>query len=71
MAGSRKGAPPPKKACCLVSELLEELGLDRARARELQRQVLQGVMLMCQWQLERLDAEAPRPRRKARRVDLD
>jgi hypothetical protein len=55
----------------MVSEMLEEMGLDRDRARELRRQVLQGVMLMCQWQLERMDA-TPRPgRSRARRVEVD
>jgi hypothetical protein len=61
----------------MISEILEEAGLDRERARELRRQVLQGVILLCQWQLERIErsaaaagveADAPRT---ARRVDLD
>jgi len=58
----------------LISEFLEEAGLDRAKAREIRRQVLQGIMLFCRWQLERLDAAetSPRPpRRKPRRVTLD
>lgn len=47
----------------MISEVLEEAGLDRARARQLRRQILHGIILMCQWQLERLDAssEAPPP----------
>ena len=56
----------PKKACCLVSEVLEEAGLDRQKARQLRKQVLEGVILLCQWQLERLhrtEAAEPRPRR--------
>jgi hypothetical protein len=57
----------PKKACCLVSEVLEEAGLDREKARRLRKQVLEGVILLCQWQLERIrEAEAeepPRPKR--------
>jgi hypothetical protein len=64
---------PPRKACCLVSEILEEAGLDRAKARALRRQILQGVILFCQWQLERLEQgrpAAPR-RRRAERVPLD
>jgi hypothetical protein len=48
-----------KRACCLVSEILEETGLDRAHLRTIRRQVLEGVMLFCQWQLERM--ERPRP----------
>lgn len=50
-----------RKACCMLSEILEEAGLDREQARALRRQLLQGVILMCQWQLERMqatDAEA-------------
>ncbi len=68
----------PRKPCCLISEILEEAGLDRQRARELRRQVLQGVILMCQWQLERMEQareaapqEARGGRARARRVDLD
>ncbi len=63
----------PRKACCLVSEVLEEAGLDRQKARQLRKQVLEGVILLCQWQLERLretEAEAPRPRR-GRKVTVE
>jgi len=61
------------KACCLVSELLEEAGLDRRRARALKRQVLEGLILFCRWQLERMGPEpaAPRPRRPARKVAVE
>ena len=62
------------KACCLVSEILEEAGLDREKARQLRRQVLEGIILLCRWQLERMgDAPAPRSGggRKTRRVRLD
>jgi len=56
-----------KKACCLVSEVLEEAGLDRRKARQLRRQLLEGVVLLCQWQLQRLAeteaAEPPAPKR--------
>ena len=62
----------------MISEILEEAGLDRARARQLRRQVLHGMILLCQWQLERLEASAvspaPSPRtakRRARKVTLD
>ncbi len=61
-----------KRACCLISEVLEEAGLDRAKARQLRRQILEGVILLCQWQLERMDA--PRTAgngKKARKVVLD
>ncbi len=59
-----------KNACCLVSEVLEEAGLDREKARALCRQVLEGVILMCRWQLERMDARAtpPPPRNSKRRT---
>ena len=71
MAARKRSAPPPRKACCMVSEMLEEMGIDRERTRELRRQLLQGVIVMCQWQLERMQAE-PRPgRRRARRVEVD
>jgi hypothetical protein len=69
MATKRRGRP--RKACCLVSEMIEEMGLDRARARALRRQILEGVILLCQWQLERMSAE-PRARRgRASRVPVD
>ncbi len=61
----------PRKACCMVSEILEEAGLDREHARALRRQVLQGMVLLCQWQLQRMDetdAQAPRPRARAARA---
>jgi hypothetical protein len=48
------GSGGPMKACCMVSEILEEAGIDRARARQIRRQVLEGVVLLCQWQLERM-----------------
>ena len=58
------------KACCLVSEMLAEAGLDRAKARALKRQVLEGLILLARWQLERMgpDDEGPRPRRGPRKV---
>jgi len=61
-----------KKACCLVSEILEEVGLDRKKARQLRRQVLEGLILLCQWQLERMNEERPGPGgRKGRRVSVE
>lgn len=67
---------PPRKACCLVSEILEEAGLDRQKARALRRQILQGIVLFCQWQLERIgqaERERPRPsaRKRAERVTVE
>jgi hypothetical protein len=64
----------PRKACCLVSEILEEAGLDRQKARALRRQILQGIVLFCQWQLERMDRTAPPPsprRKRAERVTVE
>ena len=64
------GAGGPRKACCMVSEILEEAGLDRERARQLRRQLLEGVVLMCQWQLQRMQQEpaaAEPEERRARR----
>lgn len=61
----------PKKACCLVSEILEAAGLDRKKAREIRRQILEGVILLCRWQLERMETAAqPRPQRRARKVQV-
>jgi hypothetical protein len=59
-----------RKACCLVSEMLEETGFDRRKARALKRQVLEALILLCRWQLERMGSEpdAPRPRRGPRKV---
>jgi len=50
--------------------MLEEAGLDRQKARALKRQVLEGLILLCRWQLERMGTEngAPRPRRGPRKV---
>jgi len=62
-----------KKACCLVSEVLEEAGLDREHVRRVKRQVLEGIVLLCQWQLQRMDGggEAARSRPKARKLDVE
>ena len=63
----------PTKACCLVSEVLEEAGLDWNKARQLRRQVLEGVILLCQWQLDRMrqtESGKPRPKR-GRKVTVE
>ena len=49
----------------MISEILEEAGIDRERARQLRRQLLEGVILMCQWQLQRM--EEPPARKTARK----
>ena len=65
------------KACCLVSQMLEEMGLDSRKAREIRRQTLLGLMTFCQWQLARMDerpvpsASSAEPRKsKGRRVKV-
>jgi hypothetical protein len=62
-----RSEPRSPKACCIVSEILEDLGIDRERARKLRRQVLEGVILLCQWQLERMESKAE-PRAAAPRA---
>jgi len=49
--------PRSRKACCLVSQMLEEMGLDARKAREIRRQILLGLVTFCQWQLARIDEE--------------
>jgi hypothetical protein len=49
------------KACCLVSEMLQEMGLDAEKAKEIRRQALIGMMTFCQWQLARMGEEPERP----------
>ena len=61
-----------KKACCLVSEILEECGIDRKKVRQVKRQVLEGVVLFCQWQLERMESsQRTEGKKKARKVEVD
>jgi len=57
----------------MVSELLEEAGIDRDRLQQVRRQVLEGVILLCQWQLERMEAPRPKARssRKPRKVVVE
>lgn len=67
-----RAEPGPKKACCMISEILEETGLDRERVRAIRRQVLEGVVLLCQWQLERMEPPARTGSgRKARKVTVE
>ena len=66
--------PRGKKACCLVSELLEETGIDRETVRSVRRQVLQGLMMLCQWQLDRMERPPHASEdtgKRARKVSLD
>jgi hypothetical protein len=61
------------RACCMVSELLEESGIDREHLRRVRRQVLEGIILLCQWQLARMDegASPKEPRSRARQVKVE
>jgi hypothetical protein len=70
--GDAREAATPKKACCLVSEILEEAGLDRKTARRVRKQLLEGMILLCQWQLERMHEERPASNgRRARKVTVE
>jgi hypothetical protein len=61
------------KPCCMVSEILEEAGIDRQRARQIRRQVLEGIILMCQWQLQRMeqDRKAQAAEHRGRKVEVE
>ena len=76
MSGGKSGSGGIKKPCCMVSEILEEAGIDRERARQIRRQLLEGVMLMCQWQLQRMQhkprAEPQAPKRsRGRKISVE
>jgi hypothetical protein len=80
VSGGKRGASAAggasKKACCMVSEILEEAGIDRERARQIRRQLLEGIVLMCQWQLRRMHDDAPAepaaPRgRRGRKIQVE
>jgi hypothetical protein len=65
-----------RRACCMISELLEESGIDREHIRAVRRQVLQGIILLCEWQLQRMDetgrpSEEARTRRRGRKVTVE
>jgi hypothetical protein len=69
----KRGPDDPKKPCCMVSEILEEAGIDRERARQIRHQVLEGIILMCQWQIQRMDEDrqAQAPGRRGRKVEVE
>ena len=72
MSRPRRSRSEPKKPCCMVSEILEEAGIDRTRLRRIRRQVLEGIVLMCQWQLQRMEEPAPkRSPRRPRKVTVE
>ena len=73
MSREKRAPGGPRKPCCLVSEILEEAGIDRARARQIRRQVLEGIVLMCQWQLQRMeqDRKETPPGRRGRKVEVE
>jgi hypothetical protein len=73
-----KKAGGPRNACCMVSELLLEAGIDRESVRRVRRQVLEGVILLCRWQLERMERGRERtgertgePAAKGRRIRVE
>jgi hypothetical protein len=70
---ARRSRAESRKPCCMISEILEDAGIDRERLQQIRRQVLEGIILMCQWQLERMDAPPPKERttRKARKVVVE
>jgi hypothetical protein len=59
----------------MISEFLEEAGVDREQLRRARRQVLEGVMLLCQWQLSRMEesrpASPPGGARRGRKVTVE
>lgn len=77
MSRERTGTTTLPKPCCMISELLEEAGVDREQLRRARRQVLEGVILLCQWQLSRMDEARPaspdRPRsgRPGRKITVE
>ncbi len=74
MSRERRTAGAPKKACCLLSEVLEEAGIDRERLLRIRRQVLEGIILMCQWQLQRMEQDrgpTTPPGRRGRKVEVE
>jgi hypothetical protein len=69
----KSGPGEARKPCCVVSEILEEAGIDRQRARQIRQQVLEGIILMCQWQLQRMEEDRrERPSgRRGRKVEVE
>lgn len=56
----------------MISEVLEEAGVDRDKLQQIRRQVLEGIILMCQWQLQRMEPPRRRPSsRKSRKVVVE
>jgi hypothetical protein len=45
----------------MISELLEGSGIDREHLQRARRQVLQGIVLLCQWQLDRMNQAGAAP----------
>ena len=73
MSREKRTTGTPPRPCCMVSEILEEAGIDRERARQIRHQVLEGIILMCQWQLQRMeqDRREPPPGRRGRKVEVE
>lgn len=73
MSRRKRERDGPRKACCMLSEVLEEAGIDRQQLRRIRRQVLEGIILLCQWQLQRMNQDPPakEPRSRARQVKVE
>jgi hypothetical protein len=83
MAGEHRSSEPDReslprgrqrarpRACCLISEVLEEAGIDRDKMRKVRRQVLEGIILLCRWQLERMTPSEPNPEKRGRKVAVE
>ncbi len=56
----------------MISEVLEESGIDREKLRWMRRQVLEGIILLCRRQLDRIDqASEAKPAGRGRRIRID
>lgn len=74
MSRDRRRGGSSKRACCMISEILEEAGIDKEKVRWIRRQLLEGIVLACRWQLDRLDEasrRSPTPPRKGRRITVE
>ena len=74
MSREKRGSGEPKKPCCMVSEILEEAGIDRERARQIRRQVLEGVILHVPVAAPAHGARtgaAPPPGRRGRKIEVE
>ena len=72
MTAARRRSSGPMRPCCMISEILEETGIDRPQLQALRRQILEGIILLCRWQLDRMErSRGPEPRRRPRRISVE